>query len=175
MRVARWLCLIALVIFGSRSAVAEFVDGEVRANLRAGPGLEFRIMKILPAGAVVETLGRDGEWVRVRSGGLEGWVPEGYVSNEEPASVQLPRVRERLATAEARVSELDKELGTRTAELVELAALRERNRVLEADASNASANARWKVLTAGAAIVLVGILLGLIAPRGGGTRSRLKL
>jgi hypothetical protein len=47
--------------------------------------------------------------------------------------------------------------------------------VLEVDASNASANARWKALTAGAGIVLVGILIGLIAPRGGGTRSKLKL
>ena len=55
------------------------------------------------------------------------------------------------------------------------ATLRERNRVLESDAARANANARWKSLTAGAGIVLVGILIGLIAPRGGGTRSRLKL
>ena len=64
---------------------------------------------------------------------------------------------------------------TTTYDALQTGALRERNRVLEDDAARAAATARWKSLTAGAGIVLVGILIGLIAPRGGGTRSRLKL
>ena len=175
MRVARWLCLVVVFVCGARFAAADFIDGEVRAHLRAGPGLEYRILKILPAGSIVKTLGRDGDWVRVQHTDLEGWLPGDYVSSNEPASVQLPRVRDKLVLAEGRISELDQRLVAQTAELTELAALRERNRVLEADAANANANARWKALTAGAGIVLVGILIGLIAPRGGGTRSRLKL
>jgi SH3 domain protein len=175
MRVARWLCLIALVAFGADFAAADYIDGEVRAHLRAGPGLEFRIMKTLPAGSVVHVLGREGEWIRVRQSDMEGWIPNGYVSSDEPASTVLPRVREKLVTAEGRVTELDQKLVAQTAALEELAVLRERNRVLESDASRMNANARWKSLTAGAGIVLVGILIGLIAPRGGGTRSRLKL
>lgn len=175
MRVARWLCLIVLVVCSARFAAAEFIDGEVRAHLRSGPGLEFRIMKILPAGSKVQTLSRDGDWIRVRHEDMEGWIPNGYVSAEEPASIQLPRVREKLATAEGRVTELDQKLVAQTAELTELATLRERNRILESDASRLNANSRWKALTAGAGIVLVGILIGLLAPRGGGTRNRLKL
>jgi len=175
MRVARWLCLVALVVSAARVAAADYVDGDVTANLRSGPGLEFRIMKILPAGTVVQTLGREGDWIHVRQGDLEGWVPNGYVRNEEPATMVLPRVREKLVTAEGRLAELDQKLVAQTAQLEELVTLRERNRVLEADASRMDASARWKSLTAGAGIVLVGILIGLIAPRGGGTRSRLKL
>jgi uncharacterized coiled-coil protein SlyX len=87
----------------------------------------------------------------------------------------LPRVREKLVNAEGRITELDQKLVAQGAQLEELAVLRERNRVLESDASRMNATARWKSLTAGAGIVLVGILIGLIAPRGGGTRSRLKL
>lgn len=175
MRVARWLGLIVLSVCTARIAAAEFVDGEVRAHLRSGPGLEYRILKILPAGAPVRELERDGDWVRVRHADLEGWLPSDYVSTDQPASLQLPQLREKLVVAEARISELDQKLVAQSAELVELSNLRERNRVLEVDASNASANARWKALTAGAGIVLVGILIGLIAPRGGGTRSKLKL
>ena len=175
MRVARWLVWVVLLVCTARIAAAEFVDGEVRAHLRSGPGLEYRILKILPAGSAVRALERDGDWVRVRHADVEGWIPSDYVSADQPASMQLPQLREKLVVAEARISELDQKLVAQSAELVELAELRERNRVLEVDASNASANARWKALTAGAGIVLVGILIGLIAPRGGGTRSKLKL
>ena len=175
MRVARWLSLVLVVVSTARIAAADYIDGEVTAHLRAGPGLEFRIMKILPAGTAVQTLGREGDWIHVRQADLEGWIPNGYVSNDEPASVVLPRVREKLVTAEGHVTELDKKLVEQTAQLEELVTMRERNRVLEADASRMDASARWKSLTAGAGIVLVGILIGLIAPRGGGTRSRLKL
>jgi hypothetical protein len=102
-------------------------------------------------------------------------VPSDNVSNAEPAMLSLPKVREKLASAEGRIGELDKKLVEQAAQLQELAGLRERNRVLEDDASRAAATARWKSLTAGAGIVLVGILIGLIAPRGGGSRSKLKL
>lgn len=175
MRVARWLVFLLLLVTAAHDAVADYIDGEVRAHLRSGPGLEFRILKILPAGAVVQTLGRDGEWIHVRHAELEGWVPSDNVSNAEPATMMLPRVREKLVGAEGRINELDKKLVEQASQLEELATLRERNRVLEADASRAASTARWKSLTAGAGIVLVGILIGLIAPRGGGTRSRLKL
>lgn len=175
MRVARWLCLVVLACFSARVAAADFIGGEVQAHLRSGPGLEFRILKILTTGMQVQRLGRDGSWVHVRAGDLEGWIPDQYVSAEEPASAALPRAKEKLVSAEGRINELDQKLSAQTAELEQLSTLRERNQVLEADVSRINANARWKSLTAGAGILLVGILIGLIAPRGGGTRSRLKL
>jgi len=175
MRVTRWLGLVVLVVSTARFAAAEFIDREVRAQLRAGPSLEYRIMKTLTAGSVVQVLGREGDWIRVRYEDIEGWIPEGYASADEPASIVLVRVREQLVAAEARITELDLKRQAQTAEIEELAALRERIRVLESDAAQVNANARWKSLTAGAAILLAGILMGLIAPRGGGTRSRLKL
>ncbi|MGH7289982.1 MAG: TIGR04211 family SH3 domain-containing protein [Myxococcota bacterium] len=175
MRVARWLCLVLIACFSARVAAADYIDGEVRAHLRAGPGLEFRILKILPAGTPVQKLGREGDWIHVRMADLEGWIPDGFVSTEEPATALLPRAKEKLVSAEGRITELDQKLSAQTAELEQLSSLRERNQVLEADVSRINASARWKSLTAGAGILLVGILIGLIAPRGGGTRSRLKL
>lgn len=166
---------LAAFLLAPAGARAEFIGGEVHVYLRAGPGLEFRILKILPEGAVAQRLGSEGEWTRVRVADLEGWVQAGNVSAEEPPNVALPRVREKLTSAEAKISELDQKLSQQTAQLEELAKLRETTRTLEDDASRASSTARWKTLAAGAAITLVGILIGLLAPRGSGTRSRLKL
>lgn len=175
MRVTRRPWLVLLVVLFAGSASADYIDGQVQGHLRAGPGLEFRILKILPAGTVVQRLGREGEWIRVRFGDLEGWVPDGYVSPDEPAALSLPKVRDKLVSAEGRIAELDQKLAAQTAQLEELAVLRARAESLQEDVSRLNAGARWKSLTAGAGIVLFGILIGLLAPRGGGTRSRLKL
>ena len=165
---ALWLC-------AASAARADYIGGEVKVNLRAGPGVEFRILKILSAGMPAQKLAGEGEWTQVRVADLEGWIPSGNLSSEEPASLALPRVREKLGAADARVAELEAKLKEQAGQLEELANLRERNRVLEDDASHAAATARWKTLAAGSGITLVGILIGLLAPRGSGQRSRLKL
>lgn len=45
------------------------------ANLRNGPGTNHRVLGRLDYGDVLQTLGRQGDWVRVRTGaGQTGWV-----------------------------------------------------------------------------------------------------
>ena len=174
----RWLAAIVALgisVLGAARARADYIGGDVRVYLRAGPSLEFRILKILGMGAPVQKLSSSGDWVQVRAEGTEGWVPVTDLTNEEPPNVALPKVREKLVAAEARATELDQKLTQQTAQLEELSTIKERNRVLEDDASRASATARWKTLATGAGITLVGILIGLLAPRGSSTRSRLKL
>lgn len=164
-------CLLA-----ASQAFADYVSGEVRVFLRAGPGLEFRILKVLTMGAEARKIGSGGDWVQVRIGGdLEGWIPAANLTNEEPPNVALPKVREKLDAAEAKAAELEKKVTEQTAQLEELATVTERNRVLESDAARADATARWKSIATGSVITLVGILIGLLAPRGSGQRSRLKL
>jgi uncharacterized protein YgiM (DUF1202 family) len=166
-----WFCLL----LGASRARADYVGGDVRVYLRAGPGLEFRILKILGMGTPAQKLSGEGEWVQVRVEGLDGWIPSANLSAEEPPNVALPKVREKLVAAEARTTELEQKLTQQTAQLEELASLKERNRVLEDDAARASTTARWKSLATGSGITLIGILIGLLAPRGSGQRSRLKL
>ncbi|HXZ84481.1 MAG TPA: TIGR04211 family SH3 domain-containing protein [Myxococcota bacterium] len=166
---------LACLSLAASAARADYIGGEVRVNLRAGPGLEFRILKILTAGTQAQKIGGGGEWVQVRAADIEGWIPRDNLTSEEPATLALPRVREKLTASEARIAELEQKVKDQGAQLEQLANLRERNRVLEDDAASASANARWKTLATGAAITLVGILIGLVAPRGSGQRSRLKL
>jgi uncharacterized protein YgiM (DUF1202 family) len=174
-RVIAALVVVWVCVLGASRARADYIGGDVRVYLRAGPGVEFRILKILGLGSPVQKLSAQGEWAQVRAEGVEGWIPVGDLSNEEPPNVALPKVREKLVAAEARSSELEQKLTQQTAQLEELSTLKDRNRVLEEDASRADATARWKTLATGSAITLVGILIGLLAPRGSGTRSRLKL
>jgi uncharacterized protein YgiM (DUF1202 family) len=167
---------LAACLCGAAVARADYLGGELRIAVRAGPGLEFKVLKIVPAGAQAQKMQVAGEWAQVRiAGEQEGWIPIGNLTNEEPPAVALPRVRDKLAAVEAHASELEQKVTAQTAALDELAQLKERNRVLEADASRADATARWKSIAAGSVITLVGILIGLLAPRGSGTRSRLKL
>jgi SH3 domain protein len=157
------------------NARADYIGGELRVFLRAGPGNEFRILKVLTTGTPAQKLGVQEDWIHVRANDVEGWIPDGNLSSEEPPATALPRVKEKLTSAEAKLAELDQKLTAQTAELEQLAALKERNRVLEDDAARADQTARWKSIATGSVITLVGILIGLVAPRGGGTRSRLKL
>ena len=163
------------VMLAAASARADYVGGEVRVFLRAGPGNEFKILKVLSAGTPAQKLSAEGDWLHVRAQDVEGWIPLGNLTSEEPAATALPRVKDKLTSAEARLAELDQKLTQQTAQLEELATLKERNRVLEDDASRADQTARWKSIATGSVITLVGILIGLVAPRGSGTRSRLKL
>jgi len=169
------LAILSLAASAPSPARADYIGGEVRVYLRAGPGLEFRILKTLSAGMQAQKIGGDGEWVQVRTQDIEGWIPRDNLTSEEPAALALPRVREKLSASDARIAELEQKVKDQSGQLDELSKLRERNRVLEDDAASASATARWKTLATGSAITLVGILIGLVAPRGSGQRSRLKL
>jgi SH3 domain-containing protein len=171
------IAVLAACLLGAPLARAtDYLGGDVKVIVRAGPGNEFRILKILPAGPSVQKLSVAGDWVQVRiSGEQDGWIQIENLTNEEPPNVALPKVKDKLNASEARVTELTQKVGEQTAALEELSTIKERNRVLEDDASRASATARWKTLAAGAVITLVGMLIGLLAPRGSGTRSRLKL
>jgi len=104
------LAALSFMAVAPSAARADYIGGEVRVNLRAGPGLEFRILKILTAGTPAQRVGGDGEWVQVRTMELEGWIPRDNLTSEEPATLALPRVREKLNASDARVAELEQKL-----------------------------------------------------------------
>lgn len=68
-----------------------------RVNIRQGPNLESDIIgTITDKGTIVEVMGRNGAWYKVRIGGIEGWVYVNYVSwgetIDEPKQNQLSHV-----------------------------------------------------------------------------------
>lgn len=61
-------------------------------NLRSGPGVEFADLDTVPAGETVPVLetGPDGNWVRVRYAGIEGWIAA-WLSDINGSLDELPQ------------------------------------------------------------------------------------
>jgi len=171
-----FLSVLVLATAGA-SARAEWVRDEVRINLRAGPGNQYKILKVLASGDRADKIGSVENWTQVRAGdGMEGWVPAGYLTEETPATVLLPEVEAKLNAATEKVSSLDAQLSRQTEAIEELESLRSENELLTAENTKLRWASTWKNLAVGGAIVLVGIIIGLVIPRGGAaSRTRLKL
>lgn len=161
------------VLAAASSTGAEFVRDEIRINVRTGPGLEFRIVGVLTSGDKVRVLNRGEEWVQVRNGSKkEGWIPEGYLTRDPPPSRAVPILEAKLVKAQERIQELDAKIAAQSEDVLELDTLRTRNAELEGENMELSLSSRWRMLLAGGSIVLVGMLIGAVLPRGGTARQR---
>jgi SH3 domain protein len=164
---------LALAIAVPALASAAYIRDEIRINMRTGPGSEYTVLKSLTSGDQVTRLGGDGEWTRIRTTeGREGWVPAGYLSDQPPASLELPDTRSKLERAESTIGDLERRLAGLGNAVTELEALRARVDQLDTENLRLSAATRWKDYLAGAALLAVGVLVGLSVPRGGGGRGR---
>ncbi len=167
------LLALALLLALPQTAGADWVRDEIRINMRSGPGLQFRILEVLVSGDRVQRIGTSSDWVHVRTAeGKDGWVPDGYVVREQPASVRLPAAESELAEAKARIASLDSELAEQTAAITELNALRADNERLTTENIQLASSSWWKLLLAGGATVLIGMVIGAVVPRGGSQRTR---
>ncbi len=168
------LALVWLALAPTSHAQDQYVRDELRINLRDGPGDGYSVIRVLVSGDAVSQLDQRDGWIRVRTGeGSEGWLPQGYLSNAPPASVALPRLESQLAKARKRVEQLEGELATQGEGLRETGELRARNASLEQ--LNDEGTQRWRSMTAGAAIALAGVVLGLLLPRSAARGRRIKL
>lgn len=181
MRVRSLAIISTLLIAGTAlSAAAQeraYIRDEIRVNMRAGPGLEFRILRVLTSGEVVRRVAERDDWVQVAiPGGPDGWIESGYVSTQVPPSVVLPQVQDQLTHAEARVRELERKLTSQSDSITELEQLRARNEGLEATNADLEFSSGWQDMAAGAGIMLVGMVIGLLGARGtsrGGRKIKL--
>lgn len=169
------LAILALALAAPLAAPAraDYVRDEIRINMRSGPGTQYRIIKVLKSGDVVERIGRNGDWVNVDTpDGDRGWVPEGYLTTSLPPSLRVPELEAKLARAERLVEELRAQLGDQSNAVEEVAALRARNAELEQRNQVLVASALWKSLGMGALIALGGLVIGVLIPRGRPPRTR---
>jgi SH3 domain protein len=169
--IARGVWLLAAVAvaatFPCDTASAEWIRGEVRLNLRVGPGNERKIITTIETGDTVTVLGEVEGWVNVSiADGREGWIPAGFLSDAPPATVRLEKSEKELSTLRERVDALSGDTGTLRSSNE---SLKKQNDVLtEANLNLAQLNrtlkaaSRWPVLITGASILAVGMLMGAI-------------
>lgn len=177
------LCL-ALGCPHSAGARDAYVKGEVRLNLRSGPGNEYRIIGGVTTGDKLRVLeqSENKRWTKVSGAdGIGGWIPGGYLDDQLPAAqraVELEAQVERLtaeleatgaeaATLRTSNDELSAADGTQRAEIEQL---RTENVELRA-------GARWPEWITGALILSTGMALGALLRSVSGRRrqSRLRL
>ena len=107
MRLARVLGLVALLLASAVSLHAQpaaadsgptapatmQVTSPDGLNLRAGPGLDHKVLVVLPEGAGVSATASsaDGQWVLVSYAGLVGWVNSRYLAPVVERPVQPSR------------------------------------------------------------------------------------
>ena len=162
------VCVLAIGVTGlmaeSARAGSAWVKGEVRLNVRTGPSNEYRILGELHTGDKVDVLENGDGWTRIRSGDREGWVPEGFLQNEPPASALL-------ADAQGKASELAGKVTALEAQTAKLGA--ENQSFSQRDTSQRSeienltrenlelkAGAAWPERIVGAGILATGMLIG---------------
>jgi chromosome segregation ATPase len=71
--------LTVVAVLLSLAVRAETVRTTSRLNLRQEPTTASPRIVLLPAGRELEVISRSGLWIRVRTGGNEGWVHSDYV------------------------------------------------------------------------------------------------
>jgi SH3 domain protein len=200
----RWMGFAVLLIAATANAQTRYVSDRTLVELRRGPSTEYLILRNLEAGETVQLLEQDEaagySKIKVLDQGTEGWILTRFLTAE-------PIARDRLSVAaRARVSELEQQAATVTAELattqsnldstgttlaevskefaelktasanvVEITEQNEslRQRLIQRDreveeltATNSQLSGKsaqnWFII--GAAVLLGGIVIGLIAP-----------
>ncbi|MCG8587991.1 MAG: TIGR04211 family SH3 domain-containing protein [Proteobacteria bacterium] len=166
---ARFAPLLSLlVVFGAGVAHAQaaWVRGEVRLNLRTGPGQDYRILGVIKTGDEVRVLQRGENWTKIRSSadGKEGWIPGGYLQQEPPPAIRVTRLEAEVQDLRAQLQETtdaatvlreqNETIGARDAEQ------RQEIESLTMDNAELRAGSRWPELIAGASILAMGMVLG---------------
>lgn len=86
-------------IFGYNNMGIAQVDGNL--NIRKDPGTDAEIVGKMPNNAGCEILGVEGEWSRVKSGEVEGYVKSEYLLVGDAAIAKAEEVKQTIATVNA--------------------------------------------------------------------------
>ena len=98
------LLLLPLPATGQQT---QYITDELALDMRSGPGNQYRIQQMVPAGTPVQALEESDGWTRVQlTGGREGWVLSRMLSNTPSARSQLEQIRESAGDLQTQNEEL---------------------------------------------------------------------
>jgi len=180
--------LLLLLTLGSMTARAapppdsklQYVTDEVTATMRDAPRMEAAAKANLKSGThiyVLETLGADS-FAHVRTeDGKDGWIPARYISSEPaakekvaPLQAELKQARDRIATLERDLAQA-RETVAKAAPALQLAEDNDKLKAQLAEKDQAGVDlqkryseeeAQRKTLITGAALVVGGVIVGLL-------------
>jgi SH3 domain protein len=159
-----------------------WVRGQVRLNLRTGPGTQFKILEGVETGDEMRVLTRDESWTQVQtSAGKTGWIPAGYLENEPPPTLRLAQLEGETATLRTELEQIRSEASRLRESNATLSTndsgQREEIESLTLDNYELRAGSRSQEWITGALILGIGMLVGAFLHRNSTRRpsSRIRL
>ncbi|MFW6428452.1 MAG: TIGR04211 family SH3 domain-containing protein [Desulfosalsimonas sp.] len=105
-------CSVLMCMLTAAFALAEtrYISDLNEITLRTGPGLDYRIDRMLVSGQDLEVLETEERWTEVRlPGGTTGWVFSKYLSDQKPDSLVVKDLREEITPLREKVKALEEE------------------------------------------------------------------
>lgn len=188
-RLVAGLAAALLLVLGSAlldaqtaSADTGWVRGNIRLNLRAGAGTQFKILGAVETGDQMDVLARGESWTRVRTAeGKTGWIPAGYLETEPPPTLRLAQLETETATLRTQLEEIRSEAAGLRESNATLASTdsgqREQIESLKIENYELRAGSRYQEWITGALILFGGMIVGAILHRNSTRRpsSRIRL
>jgi SH3 domain protein len=159
-----------------------WVRGNIRLNLRAGAGTQFKIIAGVETGDELRVLSTGENWTRVEtSEGEIGWIPAGYLETKPPPTLRLAMLETETVDLRTELEETQSEAARLRESNATLGATdsgqREEIESLKIDNYELRAGTRYQEWITGALIMILGMVVGAVLHRNSTRRpsSRIRL
>ena len=187
-----FVCLVVTLftfLATSVSAADRYVSDKLFTYMHKGPSSQFRIIGSLNAGTKIKLLQIDKKtgYSKVRDPrGRSGWISTKFVTSKEPSILRLPQAEKALTSANTKLNGIadsnkaalnkqqqnlsqqiasNQQLATQRQQLLaKIQALELDNTKLQTRIANQSEEVEMYWFMRGAAIIIMGIFIGLVLP-----------
>ena len=181
--------LLSAVLLGAstQAFAADYIAENLSTYMRKGAGNQFKISGSIQAGEPVTVLDKKDNFVLIRdSRNREGWVLASEISQTASPRELIPQLQQEVQTLTAKLKNMDSDWQRRTAEMQrrsqdaekqssnlfeenaqlkrELEIVKNKNRNLEIMQDAEKRTIAIQYFIYGGAVLVVGLLLGLIIP-----------
>ncbi|HKL49476.1 MAG TPA: TIGR04211 family SH3 domain-containing protein [Desulfuromonadales bacterium] len=144
----RQFFLVLFIVGSVLSSVADsqaetqYISDRLIVSVRDSPREQYTPLASLASNQPVEVLGKEGRFVHVRTEkGVEGYIPEQYLTDETPSPILVRRLKAEIARYERQVATLKDQLQEEQGDLAaQLQSERKKVRQLQKELADAKSN-----------------------------------
>ncbi|WP_213999521.1 TIGR04211 family SH3 domain-containing protein [Arsukibacterium sp.] len=153
-----------------------FISDALFVYLHSGPGNQYRIVGTINAGEDVTFISEDNDYAQIRyEGNKTGWLPKEYISYTPGLVTQLETLTERFDNQRTQLQQVEEERNNLSSQLNSAIVERENAQEQLAQANRsfeqlkaqleATQTSIWQnPMVIGSAILLIGLIFGLVLP-----------
>ena len=107
---ALFIQYIMLIFTLSAQAESMYVTDVIKVDLRTGPSISHKIIKMVESGEKIELIEPGPDWSLVRlNDGKEGWILNRYMISDETSKIKLVKLEPEYSTLKAKVNSIFEE------------------------------------------------------------------